>query len=188
MYDIENIKNDLRENLSEYRYNHSLNVAEECVKLADKYGVDKEKAYLTGLVHDIAKEFSDEENFYYINKYGLNDDYINFSRIIHSYVGAFYLKEKYDMEEDVVKAVMVHTVPGLEMSLLDKILFVADKIEKGKDYTGIEEEREIAYIDLDKALLLCLENNYKKLESKGKRMHPNGIKVLKLLKKKFDLQ
>jgi len=69
------------------------------------------------------------------------------------------------------------------MDMLAKILFVADKIEPNKDYIGIEEERELAYIDIDEALVLCLENNIKKLESKGRKPHRDTVKTLKKLKK-----
>ena len=92
------------------------------------------------------------------------------------------------MEDEICNAVMVHTVASIDMTLLDKILFVSDKIEPGKDYPGIEEERQIAKIDIDKAMLLCLENNYKKLTTKGKRMHSNSLKVLNHLIKKKNLK
>ena len=185
MYDLEEIKKDLKNKLSEYRYNHSLNVAEVSMELASIYGIDKGKAYLAGLVHDIAKEFSDEENEYYINKYKLPKISEEFRRIIHSYVGDVYLKEMYNMDEEICKAVRVHTTASTDMTLLDKIVFVADKIEPGKDYPGIEEEREIARKNIDEAVLLCLENNYKKLISKGKKVYPLSLEVLNYFKDKI---
>ena len=69
MYNIEQIKNDLKNNLSQFRYEHSILVAEEAKKLANHYNIDEEKAYIAGLVHDIAKEFSDDENSKWIKKY-----------------------------------------------------------------------------------------------------------------------
>ena len=69
---LERIKNDLKNTLSEYRYNHSLRVAEESQKLAKHYNIDEQKAYLAGLVHDIAKEYSDEKNRQIIDKYNLS--------------------------------------------------------------------------------------------------------------------
>lgn len=183
MYNIELIKNNLKENLSEYRYIHSLNVADTSKYLAKIYGINEELAYLTGLVHDIAKEFSEEQNEYYINKYNLPRFEPEYQRIVHSFVGAAYLKEQYNMDDEICKAVMLHTIANDNMTTLDKILFVADKIEPGKKYPGIEEERLIVKKDLDEAMLLCLENNYKKLSSKGKTMYPSSLKILKQLKK-----
>ena len=183
MYNIEEIKNNLKENLTEYRYIHSLNVAETSKCLAKIHGINEEKAYLTGLVHDIAKEFSDEENEYYITKYNLPRFEEEYQRIVHSFVGAVYLKEKYNMDDEICKAVMSHTIANDNMTTLDKILFVADKIEPGKVYPGIEDERKIAKENLDNAMLVCLENNYKKLTSKGKTMYPSSLKVMKQLRK-----
>lgn len=182
MYDIDLLKKDLEELLSEKRYKHSLSVAAVAMELANIYGIDKDKAYLAGLVHDIAKEFSYEENMYYIEKYKLPEIEEEYKRIIHSYVGAVYLKEKYNMDDDICEAVRVHTTGSMDMSLLDKIVFIADKIEPGKNYPGIDEERIVAKEDIDKALILCLENNYKKLLSKGKRMHPLSLELLYKLK------
>lgn len=182
MYDIDLLKKDLEGLLSEKRYKHSLSVAAVAMELANIYGIDKDKAYLAGMVHDIAKEFSDEENDYYIEKYNLPKVEEEYKRIIHSYVGAVYLKEKYNMDDDICGAVSVHTTGSLNMSMLDKIVFVSDKIEPGKDYPGIDEERKLAKEDIDKCVILCLENNYRKLLSKGKRMHPLSSKVLCKLK------
>jgi len=183
MYNLEEIKKDLRMKLSDYRYNHSLSVALVCIELANIYNVDKDKAYVVGLVHDIAKEFSDEENIYYIEKYNLPRVDDEFKRIVHGEVGAAYLREKYNMDDEVCEAVRVHSIGSTDMTMLDKILFVADKIEPGKDYPGIEDERRVAKEDIDKALLLCLENNYKQLIGKGRRMHPISLEVLDNLKK-----
>lgn len=182
MYDIDEIKRDLKELLSEKRYKHCLSVAAVAMELANIYGTDKDKAYLAGMVHDIAKEFSDEENNYYIEKYDLPRIEEEYKRIIHSYVGAVYLKEKYNMDDEICEAVKVHTTGSMDMSLLDKIVFVADKIEPGKDYPGIDEERRLAKEDIDRCVILCLENNYKKLLSKGKRMYSLSLEVLYKLK------
>ena len=72
MYNIEKIKKDLKEILSEKRYSHSLRVSEIALDLAKKYNEDTNKAYIAGLVHDIAKEFTEEQNIYYITKYNLS--------------------------------------------------------------------------------------------------------------------
>ena len=74
MYSIEKIKTDLKDRVSEYRYEHSLMVADEAKKLAKKYNLDEDKAYVAGLVHDIAKEFTHEENTLLVNKYNLSKD------------------------------------------------------------------------------------------------------------------
>lgn len=178
------IKEDLKNMLSDYRYEHSIRVADLASKLADIYHVDKDKAYISGLLHDIAKEFSDEENGYIIDKYNLNNrlDFINNKKLLHGLVGAYYAKEKYEIDDDVMNAIMYHTIGNINMNLLDKIVFVADKIEFGKNYDGIEEERELAFVDINKAMILCIENNIKKLEKEKKVVNGNVRKLLLYLK------
>lgn len=185
MYEVEKIKEDLRGMLSERRYNHSLNVASVAKELASIYNVDEEKAYIAGITHDIAKEFSEKENKYYIKRYSLDESLLNpfYKKILHAHIGAKYVKDKYNLDDDISDAIDVHTIASPDMDTLAKILFVADKIEPNKDYVGIEEERRLAYINIDESLKLCLENNIKSLISKGKQPHNNTIATLNLLKK-----
>lgn len=185
MNNIGRIKNDLRGYLSEYRFFHCLRVAYVARRLADVYHYDMDKAYVAGLIHDIAKEFSNEENMdvimkYHLSKSLLDDDY---SKLLHSDIGACLAKNVYGLDDDVCHAVMCHTIGDIPMNLLDKILFVADKIEPGKDYMGIEEERELAYKDINEATILCIENHHKKLVKTKKKIYPKSLDVLNYLKK-----
>lgn len=183
MYDVESLKKDLKEILSEKRYEHCLRVADVAKELAKIYNVDIEKAYIAGLIHDIAKEFTDEENTYYINKNNLSKNLLKreYKDVLHALIGSLHLKEKYNIEDDICNAVKVHTTASVNMNMLDKVLFVADKIEPKKEYPGIEEERKLAYINIDKCLILCLENNIKHLRSKGKKFDESIIEILKEL-------
>lgn len=185
MYEVEKTLKDLKEKLGEYRYNHCLNVASISKSLAEIYNVDPTKAYITGLLHDIAKEFTEEENKYYLKKYHLPRRLLKdkYKKILHSYIGACYVKDVYNMDDDVVNAVKYHTTASPKMDMLSKIVFVADKIDPNKKYPGIEEERRLAYENIDAALKLCLENNIKKLANSGKKPHKDTLKTLKMLKK-----
>ena len=183
MKEIESICIDLEKRLSRGRFEHSLRVADMARRLASVYGENEGDAYLAGLIHDVAKEFSEEENLYWLKKYGLPVDLLNssFKRIIHSEVGAVVVRELYGVDTRISNAILYHTIGNVKMSLLDKIIFVADKIEEGKDYPGIMEERVMAFQDIDKALILCLENNKKKLADEGKIMHPDTLDLLNML-------
>lgn len=186
MKSIEFIKGDLKNRLSDKRYQHSLRVADEACKLAKIYGVLEENAYIAGLVHDVAKEFSSDENKYWVDKYQLPYDILkdNYKKIVHAEVGALVAGVLYEVNDDVKNAIKYHTIGNINMSLLDKIVFIADKIECGKNYPGIEDERVLAYKNIDKALQLCLENNKKKLESEGKVFHHASLNLLNALKEK----
>lgn len=183
MLDIEKIKIDLESKLSRYRYDHSIRVAEEAKRLAVHYGVNEENAYIAGLLHDIAKEYDDEENKYWVDKYNLDECLLdkNNSKICHAEIGAIVAKELYQVSDEICQAIRYHTIGNKDMNMLDKIIFVADKIESGKDYPGIEEEREVAYKNIDLALIKCLENNKKKLESENRILNRETEKLLNYL-------
>lgn len=180
---VEKIKVDLKESLSEKRYLHCLRVGEEAQKLARIYGYDEAKAYVAGILHDIAKEFSDLENARLVRKYQLEEELLKpeYRRILHARVGADVVRERYGLDEDICHAIYCHTTGEIEMNLLDKIIFVADKIEPGKSYEGIEEERALAYQNITAAMILCIRNNHQKLIREGKVIYPKSLEVLKKL-------
>ena len=184
MWNIEEIKKDVRNSLSDYRFNHSLRVMEEAKKLALHYKANIEKCMLCALTHDMCKELRDEENKEFIKKYNLPKELLNSENknIVHGYIASILVKEKYNFTSDMVLAVRYHTTGYPNMDLLAKIVYLADKIEKGKDYPGIEEERLLAYQDIDKAIILCLSNQIKHLKEKNKVINKMGYDTLKFLK------
>lgn len=167
------IKEEIKNKLSTYRYQHSINVMEEAVKLARYYGVGEDKCKICALTHDMAKEFSEEENKRFIEKYELPEDILlkENKNLLHGYIAAIIVKEKYGFTDDMVKAVKYHSTGYVGMDMLAKIIYLADKIEKGKDYPGIGEERYYAYKDIDKAIVICLCNQIKKLVKDGKKVN-----------------
>lgn len=183
MYDIDKIKNDLKDSLSDYRYEHSLLVAKEAKNLAVHYEIDKDKAYLAGLVHDIAKEFSNEENIKWIKKGKLSKDLLSDEniKIAHSYVGAIVVKEIYNLDDEICSAVKYHTVGNLKMNLLDKIIFIADKIGRKDTSDFIEELKEKAYKNIDEAMLFFFIHQQEKFEKKGKKLHTDTLEFIKYL-------
>ena len=185
MYDINKIKEYLKENLSEYRYNHSLLVAEEAKLLAKNYNYDEEKAYIAGLVHDIAKEYSSEVNKEYIDKYNLSKDLLKEEnkKIIHADIGSIVVKELYNMDEDISNAVLYHTLGNINMDTLAKIVFIADKI--GRENTpNIDKYKKLAYKDLDLAIKTYLEDGKEILASRNLKQHKNTIELLNYLNNK----
>lgn len=183
MYDVKRIKEYLEQTLSSKRYEHSLLVAEEAKNLAKLYNYDPNIAYITGLTHDIAKEFSEEENQYYVKKYNLD---ASNSKIIHADVGSWFCKEKYDFTEAMCEAIKAHTIGCKNMTLLDKIVFIADKIGR-KDLSPVGQEiKKLAYQDLDKAIVLYLIKQQEKFKEKGKAMHPITLEVLNSLQQKTN--
>lgn len=178
---IEKIKNDLKENLTEYRYIHSLGVMEMAEELATIYNVDVESTRLAGLLHDIAKEMTEEESLKYVaeNSIAIDDiEKINVS-ILHGKIGADIAKKKYGVNEQIQKAIQYHTETNPNMDTLAKIIYVSDKIEKNRksEKFDLEYERNLAKEDIDAAVLFIIDASIKKVIKKGKLLHPTIVET-----------
>lgn len=180
----EKIKKDLKNMLSNFRYKHSLMVADEARKLAIRYDVDEDKAYIAGLLHDIAKEFTEEENKKWINDYSLDKEWLKKenSKIVHAEIGAIYARITYNVEDDICEAIRYHALGNIQMNTLDKIVFVADKIARENADEFIIKLKKIAYQSLDKAIILSFEFLKAKFLKEGNNINPVSDKVLAYLK------
>ena len=178
---IDKIKDDLKNILSERRYIHSLGVMEMSVQLAKIYHVDEEKAKIAGLLHDNAKEMTAEELLKYVddNNIQISEvERIN-TKILHGKVGADIAKKKYGISKEIQEAIEYHTTTNPNMTTLDKIVFVADKIElnrKSATY-DIETERELAKKDLDEAVIFIINSNITSLIQKDKLINEESIQT-----------
>ncbi len=181
MYSVDIIKKDLKNLLDERRYNHSLLVADSCKSLASHYKLDQDKAYIAGLLHDICKCFSNEENKYYVDKYNIDSDYLsdNLKPVLHGIIGSYYVKEKYNMDDEICNSIKYHTLGNPNMTLFDKIVLVSDKIGRVNPDKYLID---LAYDNIDAAVIYILEKQKDKLESQGKNMHNDSIELLNLLK------
>lgn len=178
MYNIIEIKNDLKSNLSEFRYNHSLLVAEEAKLLAHHYGLNESDAYIAGLVHDIAKEKNDDENVELVNKYNISNTFYEYKEVLHAEIGYFIVKNIYKFNDNICNAVRYHALGNIKMSLFDKVIFIADKIGRENLNDSLKKIKEIAYNDIDSAIVLCLRYQKEKLSKLNKKMHNDTIVLL----------
>ena len=174
------MKAKLEASLKPGRYRHSLGVCDESVKLAKIYGVDEENAYLAGLLHDCAKGFSKKQQIQMCRKLNIELDDITLScpAVIHAPLGAEIARLEYGIDnEAVLEAIRCHTVGKAGMSKLDKIVYIADMIEPMRDFDGVEELRELAYKDLDKAMLAALKDSIDFNLKKQSVIHPKTIEA-----------
>ena len=184
MHSVEQIKTFLEKNLTNFRYLHSLMVAEIARELALVYHVDEGKAYLAGLIHDIAKEFNEKKNKNFILKYGLSEKllYDCYKELVHADIGALIAKEKFGFDEDICNAIKYHTIGNIYMDTFAKIIFIADKIGRKKLNSNLLKVKEFAYYGkLDQALLFFLLSQKKKLEKDCISMHPHTLCLIELL-------
>lgn len=176
---IDNIEKDLKKMLSDRRYTHSRYVMMKAVELANIYGVDVNKAALAGLTHDITKEFSRDEYLEYAKSNNIKFDEYEEKQtgLMHGKIGAAYVKNKYGLDEDIQNAIALHTITDPKMTDLDKIIFVSDKVEETRqsDKYDIEYERELSRINLDKTVIVIINQNIIGMIKDGKIIHPNCI-------------
>lgn len=177
---IEMLKTKLSLIMPEKRYQHALGVAETAEKLAMQYGVDPQRASLAGLLHDIARDFDDNEMLQRAKEAELQVSEFGFAMplLLHGPVAAVMARDEYGVSDpEVLNAIAIHTVGSEYMSQLDKILFVADKIEPNRRHTGVEEIRRHAFKDLDSALLSCLDDSIRYALRIGCLLHPTSVKA-----------
>lgn len=175
------IKNDVKTILSEYRFTHSIGVAKKAVELAKLYDVDEEIAKKVGIAHDIAKEMTDEELLEYAKANNIEIDEIETVKpsLLHGKIGADIVAKKYGFTEDMVNAIKWHPTGRKNMSMLEKIIYVADKTEENRKETrfNIEKSRELATQNIDDALIFLM-NKFITYNIENERLiHPETIKA-----------
>ncbi len=159
-YDIERYKKFLQRFLKPSRYEHSLGVMQTAVDLARINGADVEKARVAGLLHDVTKNIDEDGQWEIVRRYNIpNKGRENTpAPFLHAMTAPYVLRDEFGItDEEILRAVAKHTVGGKGMTLLDKIVYVADFVEPTRDYENVAYYRELAYKDLDRALFECME-------------------------------
>lgn len=156
MQSIEELKELLEGRLSKKRYIHSLNVADECRKLAKKWAEDEETAYLAGLLHDVCKDSPKAEQKQMVEKSSLDvsDVELKAEPLWHAIAGAWYAEHLLGIEDrNFLNAIRYHTTGRAGMSRLEEIVYVADLISEDRTYKDVGKIRKLAFTNLDKTML-----------------------------------
>ena len=175
---IEQYKALLKSRLSDYRYTHSVCVAQSAVELAEKYGADKEKALIAGLLHDITKEAEREEHFelFKAAEMSLSELERRNPKLWHAMSGAAYLKVKLGITDtEILDSVRYHTTARAGMTLLDKVIYIADFISADRVYDDVEVVRSLAKKDLDETMLYTQTYSINELLHKHSPIHPDSV-------------
>lgn len=188
----EELMNWLKENLSNERYEHSLGTAECAVVLAKKYGVDEQKAYIAGLLHDCAKCFSTEKLLKIINDHlEIEEAEKENYKTLHAPVSSYIAKTDFGVnDEEILSSIRWHTIGNPKMSVFEKIIFLADKIEtktRKDDYAEpirkfLKEEK-----GLDKAILQCYKQTIKSLVDRDLKICPLTIEIYNNLQRELSV-
>ena len=189
-YNFNELKEIVKSKMSLKRFTHTLGVVEMSEKLAKIYNADIEKCKVAALLHDICKEMDMEyiknickNNF--MNE--LSEEDLENNEILHGFAGSYYVKTELGInDKEILNAIKYHTIGAKNMTLVEKIVYIADAIEYGRNYPSVVEIREEIFKNLDKGILMEIEHKEKYLESIGKKSHPNTYKFKKEILKELN--
>lgn len=161
------------------RFQHVLRVEACSIRLAEKYGASVEACSLAALLHDFAKEHDVQSMKEIVRSQGMDSEMTGFgSEIMHGPVGAYYAETVFGItDKAILDAIRQHTIGGETMTLIGKVLFVADYIESGRAFKGVDEARRLAVISLDEAAYFKIEKTIIHLVKKELPIYPGTIYV-----------
>lgn len=169
--------------LDEKRVPHVRGCEEEAVRLAERWGADTGDAAEAGILHDITKKLMGPEQLILCEKYGIitdNDEKSNY-KLLHSKTGAAFARELFGISDEVYSAIYWHTTGHENMTLLEKIIYMADYIEPNRCFEGVDCLRELAYRDIDIAVIKGLQMSLEDLTVHNALPHVNSVNALKWL-------
>lgn len=155
------------------RHAHIRGVEEEAVRLAGHWGANVNDARRAGILHDCTKYWTKEEHLACCDRYGMELDPLEREneKLLHAKSGSAVARYVYGENEEVCRAILWHTTGKPDMSLLEKIIYIADYMEPNRDFDGVEELRRLAYTDLDRAVLLGLSMSIEDLKRRFAVIH-----------------
>lgn len=178
MYNIEEYTELIRERLSDYRFYHSICVAQSAKALARRYGADEEKAETAGILHDIMKESTKSEQLEMIEKAGMTITPLEKSKkkFYHQISGAAYAKAVLGIEDsEILNAIRYHTTGRANMSLMEEIIYLADFISADRDYEDVDVMRKKVVEGKEQGLLYAASYTIISNIKKGSILHPDTV-------------
>lgn len=186
------LREQMKKTLDKKRYEHTVGVAYTAACLAMRYDIDVERAETAGLLHDCAKCLSNEKKIKLCKMQSIE---INMTEaknpfLLHAKAGAYLAQQKYNIgDEDILNAIRYHTTGRPGMSMLEKIIFIADYIEPNRTHTSrLPYLRKLAFEDLDEALLEILKHTLLYLQSSEDEIDPMTQKTFDHYEKQRQIQ
>ena len=166
------------------RIPHVLGTEQEAVRLAERYGADVEKAQVAALLHDCTKKLDMEEQLALCSRYGIPLDELEQKalKLLHSKTGAAVARDVFGVDDEIYNAIWWHTTGRANMTLLEKVIYLADYIEPSRDFPGVDKLRRVCYKDLDEGLLMGLEMTIEEMREMGSPVHRATIEARDALK------
>ncbi|MFD2704113.1 bis(5'-nucleosyl)-tetraphosphatase (symmetrical) YqeK [Salibacterium lacus] len=169
----------VKPHLTEHRYRHTLGVRDAALTLAEKLGVDQDKAEMAAIFHDYAKFRSKDEMRGIIKEQQMDEDFIHYGdELLHAPAGAHLVKKEIGItDEEILSAIFWHTTGRPGMSDMEKVIFLADYIEPNRKFPGVEQAREKAETDIDEAVRTALSNTVTFLLQKNQPVFPGTLEA-----------
>ena len=165
---MHSIDSYIERNFTEKRKIHTFAVCELALKLAEHYGVDREKVETAALFHDMFRGVPEQSINCYVKHLGLDLKYMNNPNLAHGKIAAIVMERDYGIkDEDVIHAVSYHTTGREAMSEIEKIIYIADATEPNRVYPSVEMLRKLSFQNLDRAVLESLKQTIKYIEERG---------------------
>lgn len=168
----------LKQSLPEKRYKHSIQVMRTAEKYARIYGLNVNKVAVAALLHDCGRQVESRFLFDTAKKLGIEMDPVEALQpiLLHAKIGVWYAKHKYGVTDpEILHAIRCHTTGVRGMTAFDKVVYLADLLEPDRDFPGVEKLRQIAMVDMDKAMLLGLRNSMQYLLKYNLLVHPDSV-------------
>ena len=158
---LKQLRSEVRSRVDAKRYRHILGVEETAAKMAEMYGESVRKTRIAALLHDVTKCLKDADQLHLCEQYGIILDAVEQKnpKLLHAKTGAVVAREEFKASREICEAVAWHTTGKPEMTLLEKIIYLADYIEPGRKFEEVHELRELAFKDLDLALLTGMKHS-----------------------------
>lgn len=167
----------VKQALTEHRYQHTLGVTETAIILAERYGADPKKAEIAAIFHDYAKFRTKDEMKKIIISEKMEPALLEHeAELWHAPVGAYLVETEVGIsDQEILQAIKSHTSGRVGMTLLEKIIFLADYIEPGRKFPGVDEVREMAKNNLDQAVIQALVNTVQFLMKRKFKVFPETL-------------
>ena len=182
------LREQTAEHLKPSRIAHVAGCESEAVMLARQWGEDMESAAEAGILHDITKKLNFEEQLILCRKYDIIPDDVELvnPQLLHALTGAALARDQFGVSDEIYGAIRWHTTGKPDMSLLQKIIYLADVIEPTRNFDGVDRLREMCYEDIDAAMAMALEMSLEHIRARNIEPHKNSVEAFLWYKTKEE--
>ena len=170
------------------RMPHVLGTEQEAVRLARQYGADVTKAQIAALLHDCTKKLNRDEQLALCAHYGIVPDPLERQtlKLLHAKTGAAVARDLFGVDDDIYNAIYWHTTGKADMTVLEKVIYMADYVEPNRVFDGVDDLRDAVHTDLDMGLLMVLQDSIEEMTERGNPVHYRTVEAKEYLENRED--